>query len=109
MSRPIDVYFCNQEECHILVNDGDIPITKAEMVLVLQQHMGATGLVGGAYTKCRSKATGDRKWKNRKKFFIEALRDRESRNKIEAAETGLTENAAPNMDEVTPDYFLNKF
>ena len=92
-----------------MANDGDIPITKADMVLVLQQHRGATGLVGGAYTKCQSKATGDRTWKNRNKFFIEALRDRESRNKIEAAETGLSENAAPNVDGVTPDAFLKKY
>ena len=81
MSRPIDVYFCKQEECQILETNGGIPITEAEMVSVFKKQMGATGLVVGAYTKWQSKSKSNRTWKNRKKFFRESLWDRESRKK----------------------------
>ena len=109
MSLPIDAYFCKKEGFQILANNGGILITKAEMLLVLQQYMVATGLVGGAYTNWQIKATGDCTWKNEKKFFREALWDIYSRNKIEAAEAGLSANAAPTVDGVTPHDFLDKY
>ena len=45
LSRLIDVYFRKQEECQRLAADGKIPISEAEMVLQVQTHLGATGLV----------------------------------------------------------------
>ena len=95
MSRPIDVYFCKQERCQEIADDGNIPITDAEMTLMLQQHMGATGLVGSAYTKWRKKGAAERTWRNAKKYFREALKDVGDRSKIEAGETGWSANATP--------------
>ena len=88
MSKPIDVYFYKQEECQVLATDGGIPISEAEMVLVLQQHMGETGMIGNAYMKWRNKPSNERTWENAKTFLRNAIRDVNSRNKIEGAESG---------------------
>ena len=45
LSRPINVYFRKQEECQRLAADGKIPISEAEMVLQVQTHLGATGII----------------------------------------------------------------
>ena len=111
MSKPIDVYFCKQEDCQIIATDGGIPISEAEMVLVLQQHMGESGLVGSAYTKWRSKPAEERTWISAKKFFRSALRDAQARNKIEGGEREYAANATVRhaTNSCDADAFLDKY
>ena len=56
LSRPIDIYFREQEQCHRLAADGEIPISEAEMVLQVQTQLGATGLVNTKYLAWKNKA-----------------------------------------------------
>ena len=49
LSRPIDVYFKKQEECQRLVAYGKIAISEAEMVMQVQTHLGATGIINTKY------------------------------------------------------------
>ena len=39
LSRLIDVYFKNQEECQRLAADGEIPVSEAEMVMQVQANL----------------------------------------------------------------------
>ena len=93
-SRPIDVYFQKKEECQRLAADGKIPISEAEMVLQVQTHLGATGLVNTKYLSWKNKAAVDRKWDPAKKYFRAALSDVEKLSKLTTGEAGLTSNAA---------------
>ena len=69
LSRPIDVYFKNQEECQRLVVDGEIPISEAKMVMQVQTHLGATGLTNTKYLTWNKKAVVERKWVPAKKYL----------------------------------------
>ena len=61
LSCPIDVYFRKQEECQRVAADSKIPISEAEMVLQVQTHLGATGLVNTKHLAWKKKAAADRK------------------------------------------------
>ena len=64
------------------------------MVLQVQTHLGATGIVNTIYLVWEKKAAADRKWDPAKKYFCAALRDFEELSKLTTGEAGLTENAA---------------
>jgi len=93
LTRPIDTYFKKIEDCQKLANDGEVPISEAEMVLQLQTHIGATGLVNSRYLRWKKKPIRDRTWALAKKEFREALSDVGIINKLTTAESGLTANA----------------
>ena len=69
LSRPIDVYFRKKEECQRLADDSETPLSETEMVLQVQTHLGATGLVNTKYLAWKKKATADRKWAPAKIVF----------------------------------------
>ena len=94
LSHPIEVCFRKQEECQRLAADGKIPISEAEMVLQVQTHLGATGLVNTKYLAWKKKAAAERKWAPVKKCFRAAISDVEELSKLTTGEAGLTENAA---------------
>jgi len=48
MSVPLDVYYKKQERCQQIAIDGKVPISEEEMVLLLQIHMGQSGMVNSA-------------------------------------------------------------
>ena len=50
-TRPIDKYYKCMEDCQKLAADGEVLITEAEMVVQLQTHLGATGMMNGKYLK----------------------------------------------------------
>ena len=50
-TRPIDTYYNRIEDFQKLAADGEVPITEAEMVVQLQTHLGATGMINGNYLK----------------------------------------------------------
>ena len=62
-TRPIDIYYKRMEDCHKLAADGEVPITKAKMVVQLQTRLGATGMMNGKYLKWKSKPLHNRGWK----------------------------------------------
>ena len=64
------------------------------MVLQVQTHLGATGLVNTKYLAWKKKAAADRKWAPAKKYFRAALSDVEELSKITTGKAGLTTNAA---------------
>ena len=86
--------FKKQEECQRLAADGEIPISEAEMVMQVQTHLGATGLINTKYLVWNKKATAERKWVPEKKYFRAAISDVEELNKLTTGEAGLTANAA---------------
>ena len=71
------------EDCQKLANNGKVPVSKAEMVLHLQTHIGATGLFNSRYLSRPS----------RKKEFREVLSDVGIINKLTTTESILTANA----------------
>ena len=64
------------------------------MVLQVQTHLGATGLVNTKYLAWKKKAAADRKWDSAKKYFRAALSDVEELSNLTTGEAGLTANAA---------------
>ena len=88
LSRPIDVYFRKQEECQRLAADGKIPISEAEMVLYVQTHLGATGLVNTKYLAWKKKAAAECKWAPAKKYFRAALSNVKELRKLTTGEAG---------------------
>ena len=82
MSLPINVYFRNQERCRQLATNGNVPISKTDMVLKLQIHMGKSGMVNGAYTKWKQKASVDQKWAPGKSFFCLAIKEASNITKL---------------------------
>ena len=93
-TRPIDIYYKRMEDFQKLVTDGEVPITEAKMVVQLQTHLGATGMMNGKYLKWKSKPLHNRGWKPAKIWFRNALNDVDAINKLTAGEAGLTANAA---------------
>ena len=93
-TRPIDTYYKRMEDCQKLAADGEVPITKAKMVVQLQTHLGATGMMNGKYLKWKMKPINSRGWKPGKIWFRDALNDVDAINKLTAGEAGLTSNSA---------------
>ena len=82
------------EDCQNLAADGKVPITEAEMVVQLQTHLDATGMMNGKYLKWKSKPLHNRGWKPAKIWFRDTLNDIDAINKLTVGEAGLTANAA---------------
>ena len=102
MSQPIDVYFRKQERCRQLATDGSVPISEADMVLKLQIHMGKSGMVNGAYTKWKRKASVDCKWAPGKIFFRLALKEAGNITKL-AGESDFSANSLTQLKKNTQD------
>ena len=77
-----------------LAADGEIPIIEAEMVLQVQTHLGATGVVNTKYLAWKKKAAAERKWALAKKYFCAAISDVKELSKLTTGKAGLTANAA---------------
>ena len=71
---PPNVYFKKQEDCQKLAAEGKVPISEADMVLQLQTHVGSTGMINTKYATWKKKSLTDRGWKDRKKYFHDALK-----------------------------------
>ena len=93
LSRPIDISFRKQEECQRLAADVEIPMSESEMVLQVQTHLGATGLVNTKHLAWKKKAAADCKWAPAQKYFRAALSNVEELSKLTTGEAGLTANA----------------
>ena len=92
LSRPIDVYFKKQEECQRLAADGEIPTSEAEMVMKMQTHLGATGLINTKYLAWKEKAAVEHKWAPAKKYFRAVISNVEDLNNLTTDEAGLIVN-----------------
>ena len=92
LSHPINVYFQKEEKCQRLAADGETPISEAEMVLQVQTHLGATGIVNTKYLAWKKKAAAE--WDPANKYFRTALSNVVELSKITTGEASLTENAA---------------
>ena len=77
-----------------LVADGEVPITEAKMVVQLQTHIGATGMMNGRYLKWKAKPLNNRRWKPAKIWLHNALNDVDAINKLTAGKYSLTANSA---------------
>ena len=64
------------------------------MVMQVQTHLRATGLINTKYLAWKKKATSERKWAPAKKYFRAAISDVEEMKKLTSGEAGLTANAA---------------
>ena len=94
-SEPIDVYFYKQQKCQTLADDAKEPISEAEMVRVLADHVGATGMANEKYTAWkRITNLAQKTWVIAKDYFRDALEDAEDIIGITAAESGLSANSA---------------
>ena len=71
---PLDIYFKKQEDCQKLAADGEVPISEADMVLQLQDQVGSTCMINTKYATWKKKSLTDRGWKDRKKYFHDALK-----------------------------------
>ena len=60
------------------------------MVMQVQTHLGATGIVNTKYLAWKKKATADRKWAPAKKYFRAAISDVEELSKLTTGEAGIT-------------------
>ena len=77
LAVPIDVYFEKQEECQRQAKDSEHPISDAEMVRMLQKHMGDSGTFTKKKVKFDKKAKIDRTWSNGKAYYRDAIEDME--------------------------------
>ena len=107
MSLPIDIYYRKQERCRQLATDGTVPISEADMVLKLQIHMGKSGMVNGAYTKWKRKASADRKWAPGKIFFRLAIKEAGNITKL-AGESDFSANSLTQLQKETQDTVREK-
>ena len=82
------------EDCQKLAANGEVPITKAEMVVQLQTHLGATGMTNRKYLKWKAKPLNNHWWKPAKIWFRDALNNVDTINKLTAGKAGLTPNTA---------------
>ena len=92
-TRPIDTYYKRMDDCQKLA-EGEVPITEAEMVVQLQRHFGATGMMNGKYLKWKAKPLNNRGWKPANIWFRNALNGVDATNKLTSGKAGLTANAA---------------
>ena len=112
LSRPIDVYFKKQEECQRLAADGEIPISEAEMVMQVQTHLGATGLINTKYLAWKKKDAVERKWVTAKKYFRAAISDVQELYNLTTVKAGLTSNAVvadKNTEQQVREEMTEKF
>ena len=70
LAVPIDVYFEKQVECQQQAKDSEHPINEAEMVRMLQKHMGDSGTLTKKKAKFDKKDKEDRTWKNGKEYLL---------------------------------------
>ena len=91
MSLPLDVYYKKQERCQKIALDGKVPISEEEMVLLLQIHMGQSGLLNSAWKKW--KALPQRKWKPGKIHFRAALKENTKLSKLNGEDSRFKANA----------------
>ena len=82
------------KDCQKIAADGEVPITEAEMVVQLQNHIGAMGVMNGKYLKWKAKPLNSRGWKPAKIWFHDALNDVDAIKKPTASKAGLNANAA---------------
>ena len=93
LSHQIDVYFKKKEECQRLAEDGKITISEAEMVMQVQTHLGAMGLINTKYLTRKKEAAVEHKWAPAKKYFRAAIIIVEELNKLTTGEASLTANS----------------
>ena len=55
LTRTIDTYYKRMEDFQKLAANGEVLITEAEMVVQLQTHLGATGMMNDKYLKWKVK------------------------------------------------------
>ena len=63
------------------------------MIMQVQTHLGATGLINTKYLAWKKKAAAERKWAPGKKYFRAAISDVEELNKLTTGKAELTDNA----------------
>ena len=63
------------------------------MVMQVQTHLGAMGLINTKYLAWKKKAAVERKWATAKKYFRAAISDVKELNKLATGKAGLTANA----------------
>ena len=63
------------------------------MVMQVQTHLGATGLINDKYLAQKKKTAVERKWAPAKKYFRASISDVEELNKLTTGKAGLTANA----------------
>ena len=107
MSLTINIYYRKQERCRQLATDGTVPISEADMVLKLQIHMGKSGMVNGAYTKWKRKASDDRKWAPGKIFLRLAIKEVGNITKL-AGESDFSANSLTQLQKETQDTVRKK-
>ena len=61
MDVPIDKYFRKQEECQLISQDSDDPITEKGMVIQLTTHLSETGLINKQVTKFKKQTEPEEK------------------------------------------------
>ena len=88
-TRPIDTYYKRMEDCQKLAASGKVPITKADMVVQLQTHLSAIGMMNGKYLKWKLKPLRNRGWKTAKIWFRDALNDVDAINKLTTANAAI--------------------
>ena len=64
------------------------------MIMQVQTHLGATGLVNTKYLVWKKKAAADYKWAPAKKYFRAAISNVEELKNLTTGEAGLTANTA---------------
>ena len=63
------------------------------MVMQMQTHLGATGLINTKYLAWKKKSAVEHKWAPANKYFRAAISDVEELNKLTTGKTGLTSSA----------------
>ena len=71
-----------------------MPISKADMVMQFQTHIGTTGIINTKYLAWKKKAIPGRNWKDGEKYLRSALNNVEDINKLTTGEAVLTAKAA---------------
>ena len=67
MDVPIDKYYRKQEECQLISQDSDDPITDKGMVIMLTTHLSQTGLINKQVTKFKKQSDPTEKKLGRKR------------------------------------------
>ena len=67
------------------------------MILQMQTHLGATGMISTKYLKWKKMSQAKRNYKDEKKYFRVALGYVEDINKLTTGESGITANNVSNI------------
>ena len=108
LELPVDKYFAKQEDCRRLVADTENPITDAAMVMQINQHLGKIPGLSKKVVKFKKKPVDERKWKDAKTFYREAIEDLEDENKALGEEPELQANAAVEAEQKAKDEIAGK-